>query len=48
MSAVTRNDINNQNQVYSMTKNTGELFKINSSAVIADTDYYKEEKIKSV
>lgn len=44
--AVTTNDINDQNQLYSMAKNAAELLEINSPAVIADTGYYNGSEIK--
>lgn len=44
--AVTTNDINDQNQLYSMAKNAAEILEINSPVVIADTGYYNESEIK--
>ena len=35
---VTTNDINDQNQLYSMAKNASELLEIDNPTVIADTD----------
>lgn len=45
--AVTTNDINDQNQLYSMAKNASQLLEIDSPTVIADTGYYNGTDIKN-
>ena len=44
---VTTNDINDQNQLYSMAKNASELLEIDNPTVIADTGYYNGSAIKN-
>lgn len=45
--AVVTNDINDQNQLYSMAKDAIELLKIDGPTVIADTGYYNGTDIKN-
>lgn len=45
--AVVTNDINDQNQLYSMAKDASELLKIDGTTVIADTGYYNGTDIKN-
>ncbi len=45
--AVTTNDINNQNQLYSMAKQATDFLEISSPTVVADTGYYNGTEIKN-
>lgn len=45
--AVTTNDINDQNQLYSMAKQATDLLEISSPTVVADTGYYNGTEIKN-
>lgn len=44
--AVATNEINDQNQLYSMAQKASELLEINHITVIADTGYYNGSEIK--
>jgi transposase len=43
----TTNDINDQNQLYIMAKDSADLLDVNDSTVIADTGYYNGTEIKN-
>jgi transposase len=43
----TTNDINDQNQLYIMAKDSADLLEVNDSTVIADTGYYNGTEIKN-
>ena len=43
----TTNDINDQNQLYVMTKDATELLDVENPTVIADTGYYNGTEIKN-
>jgi transposase len=43
----TTNDINDQNQLYIMAKDSTDLLDVNDSTVIADTGYYNGTEIKN-
>lgn len=43
----TTNDINDQNQLYTMAKNATDLLEVENSTILADTGYYNGTEIKS-
>lgn len=43
----TTNDINDQNQLYSMAKGATDLLEVEEPTVVADTGYYNGTEIKN-